>query len=210
MEQGSEDTPVIPGDDKTVPPVVTDTKTEIPTDPAAREARIHELSQENAQRRVRERETSDALTAALAKVKEFEDKDKTETDRLSGSVTELTEAKTTLEQEVGKLRLNNAFLLDNTYTWHDPKAALKLADLSKVKFDDDGNAEGLAEALKALADESPYLLKTAATEEEPEDDDPSKILPTGQTPKSKQVKKGEFDREELARKYPGLRQHAAG
>lgn len=41
-------------------------------------------------------------------------------------------------------------------------AALKLADLSAVKVDEDGNVSGVKEALEALIKSSPYLIEQAA------------------------------------------------
>ena len=45
--------------------------------------------------------------------------------------------------------------------FQDPADALTLADLSTVQVADDGAVTGAAEAVKALADKRPYLLKPA-------------------------------------------------
>lgn len=45
--------------------------------------------------------------------------------------------------------------------FQDPADALTLADLSAVQVDDTGSVVGAAEAVKALADKRPYLLKPA-------------------------------------------------
>jgi hypothetical protein len=70
------------------------------------------------------------------------------------------------QQQVAKLQETNqslalqvAFLGDNTYTWHDPKTALKLVDLAQITIDADGNVTGLKDALKGLATAHPYLIK---------------------------------------------------
>lgn len=60
---------------------------------------------------------------------------------------------------IQQLRLDNAFLASSDITWHNPEDALRLADLSKVKFSEDGKVEGLADALKELAEKRPYLVK---------------------------------------------------
>lgn len=58
------------------------------------------------------------------------------------------------------LRIQNAFLLDNTHDWHNPTAALRLADMSDVEIDDeDGSVSGLKEALAKVAKAHPYLIK---------------------------------------------------
>jgi len=74
---------------------------------------------------------------------------------------DLAEAQKALAQREADLRnamIQNAFVTDNTYTWHDPKAALKLADLSGVTIDGD-KVNGLKEALKAVADAFPFMVK---------------------------------------------------
>ena len=45
--------------------------------------------------------------------------------------------------------------------FQDPADALTLADLAAVQIDDAGTVTGAAEAVKALADKRPYLLKPA-------------------------------------------------
>jgi len=45
--------------------------------------------------------------------------------------------------------------------FQDPADALTLADLTAVQVDDKGAVSGAAEAVKALADKRPYLLKLA-------------------------------------------------
>jgi len=50
-------------------------------------------------------------------------------------------------------------VVDNTYSWHNPAAALKLADLSAVEIAEDGTVKNLKDALKAVADANPWMLK---------------------------------------------------
>jgi hypothetical protein len=81
---------------------------------------------------------------------------------------ELNETKATNQQllnQIKDLRIQNAFVTDNTHDWHDARAALKLADLSGVTIDDEGTVKGLKEALEAVAKSSPYLLKPKAETE---------------------------------------------
>ncbi len=75
----------------------------------------------------------------------------------------LAEAETTISTqsaEIQSLRLENAFLLDNTHNWHDPRLALSLIDTEEIEIEDDGEVVGLKEALSALAKKHPYLVKT--------------------------------------------------
>ena len=64
------------------------------------------------------------------------------------------------DKVIQQLRINNAFLTANDYTWHDPEDAMRLADLSDVEIEEDGTVVGLKEALKALARSKPHLIKT--------------------------------------------------
>lgn len=102
-------------------------------------------------------------TAAELKAKSFEDKDKTELQRATDRSTELETELTALKESVKSLRLGNAFLSANTYTWHDPDLALAQVDKDLLELDDDGtpSKESLKKALKALADKRPYLVKSA-------------------------------------------------
>jgi 3-methyladenine DNA glycosylase AlkC len=78
-------------------------------------------------------------------------------DELKKTNTEVTEERDALKVDNSKLVVENAFLKSNTISWKDPEAALKLADLSDVTFED-GHADGLAAALRKLAKEKPYLV----------------------------------------------------
>lgn len=154
-----------------------------------------QLFKENQRRRHENKKLQKELDDAAARLKEFEDKDKTESERLTGSVEELTTKNEKLEARIGELALQNAFLSDNSYKWRNPKAALRLADLSSVEIDDDGEVTGLSEALKALAESDPYLLAG--------EDDEEKPPPAGQPPRAKGKKSPERDK--LMNKYPALR-----
>lgn len=158
-----------------------------------------QLKRENAKRRLENKDLQGQLDKALADLKAFTDRDKTEIEKATGAVQDLTDQNAKLADKVNKLALENAFLSDNTFKWRNPRAALKLADLSKVEIDDDGTVTGLGEALKALAKSDPYLLA-----EEAGDDDQSGKSPTGQPPKNK-TPRGTPEREKLLAKYPALR-----
>lgn len=153
-------------------------------------------------RKKAEKERDDAL-AEVAQLK----KDGTTDEALKGELTEIKSENTALKSKNADLALENAFLKDNTRTWIDPDAALKLADLSKVEIDDDGKVHGLSSALDRLAANSPYLLKVESNDDDKDDKNP-KPKRTGDQPgkqkqgdeKSKQSKETRYKA-----KYPGLR-----
>lgn len=106
---------------------------------------------------------------AEKKLKEIADKDKSEIERASGKVQELTEQLTQLQQANKELLLQNAFLTSNTYKWKDPEDALYLAQRKGFlddAMDADGKVDGekVRKGLKAFADKHGHLID-ASTEE---------------------------------------------
>ncbi len=141
------------------------------------------------------------LEKAQAKLKEIEDKDKSELERATGRVKELEDSLGKLQGELDDLRLDNAILADSKHNWRDRKAVLRLLDRSGIEFKD-GKPSGLEAALKSLAQESPYLL----AEEKKGPEDPGKGQPsTGKAPASRDGNEPKHTREDLAKRYPGLR-----
>lgn len=86
---------------------------------------------------------------------------------------ELADAQQALEAQKkinSELSLKVAFLEDNSYSWKNPKAALKLADLDGVEVKEDGTVTGLKAALDKLAKSDPYLLNETKSSSEGEGD----------------------------------------
>lgn len=160
-----------------------------------------ELKRENAQRRTNEKLLKKQNDELAAKLKAIEDKDKSDLEKATGGLTEAQAKAEKLEADNKDLLIQNAFLMDNKHTWANPKAALRLADLTDVEIDDDGVVTGLAEALDKLAKSDPYLLKSKKDDDEEDDDD--KGGPTGQ-PVGRKTK-GNPGRDKLLAKYPALR-----
>jgi len=102
--------------------------------------------------------------------------------------------------------LRNEFLSSKEHAWQDPKDAFKLLDLSEVEIDEEGDIEGLDEAIKALAKAKPYLLLKEDADDDSDDedeDDKPRTRKTGQPPRRKK-KATTVDREKLLKKYPAL------
>lgn len=148
----------------------------------------------------RRREAERERDELQRQIEEAKNKDKPEVERLQTENENLKSENETLSTALQEARLQNAFLQDNTYEWHNPGRALKLADLSEVEFDDDGKVHGLKAALDALVKTDPYLVK--AKDDKDEKDPPKK---TGTPPKGKSKKDDPKDRSAMATKYPGLR-----
>lgn len=138
---------------------------------------------------------------AEKKVKEYEDKGKDVATKATERVTELEGEVTTLTNDNRTLKVQNAFLSANSVTWHDPDAALALADLSEV-LDSDGNVDkaALKKALTDLSKAKPFLVKAADDKEKD-----GKNGPSGQPVGSGRTKdKNEPDKASLLKKYPAL------
>jgi chromosome segregation ATPase len=96
---------------------------------------------------------------AERKLTEKERAEMGELDRAKAERDDLKNQLAQAQQTIQSLRLDTAFLKDNTYEWHDSAAALRLADLNGVEYKEDGTVNGLRDALKKLAEANPWLLK---------------------------------------------------
>jgi hypothetical protein len=119
---------------------------------------------------------------------------------------DLKEAQETLAKREADLRaaqIQNAFVTDNTYQWHDPKAALKLADLTGVTIEGE-TVKGLKEALKAVADAFPFMVKPK--EETAGATDTTTAGSTGVTGQGSAASRtGATNLEDLKKRFPAMR-----
>ena len=164
-----------------------------------RNPKLKALSDENAKRRQQLKDAKQREADLAAKLKEYEDKDKSDVDRATGEAAELKKTNEALAGTNRKLALQLAFSLDRKYDWHDGAAALRLLDLDGVEIDEDGEVTGMTEAIKTLATKHPYLVK-------PKDDGGpgSGSTGSGQPPNGRKTKQG-TQREVLEKKYSALR-----
>jgi hypothetical protein len=165
------------------------------------EKKIAALEEEKTRHYRARSEAEKRAEQAEAELKKIADKDKSELERATGRVQELETQNDKLQQQLDDLRLDNAILADSKHNWRDRRAVLRLLDRGEIEFRD-GKPQGLENALKKLAQESPYLL----AEEEKKNEDPGKGQPsTGKAPATRNGNAPSVDRDALARKYPGLR-----
>jgi hypothetical protein len=95
------------------------------------------------------------------------------------------------------------------YQWQDVEAVRTFIDPNKIKLDlDNHQVDGLAEELKRIAKEKPYLLVPKQTQQQQE---PPAGPPSGGQPGG-QVRQRETDKTKLGNKYriPGFASAAAG
>lgn len=143
-------------------------------------------------------------TKAENDLKQLRDKDLPELQKAQRDLTEALDRAVKAETDLKSARLENAFLSHNKYNWHNPKTALKNADLSKVEILDDGSVTGLDAALDALAKSDPYLIKTETKVEEPKGPSGSPGAGQGRQPD------GKPNMDALASRFPALRTRGAG
>ncbi len=157
---------------------------------------------------IRRMKAADQTAAAqAAKLKEYEDKNLSEQEKLKRDAAEAKAEAVQLQKDKEDLTLRLAFLADTTYQWRNPEHALRLVDLSEVE-QKDGKITGLKEAAKKLAEEHKYLLAPKEGEEGdsgeggpgPKPPEGSTVPMTGQRPSSAQA-----SREALAKQFPALR-----
>lgn len=147
------------------------------------------------------------LNAAKGKVTELERAKMDENSRLKAELDDannlLGEAQKALEDRA----IENAFLISNKYTWHNPTTALRLLNRDGLKVADDGSVNGIDAAIESLSKSEPYLIKSE-----------NNGHGTGSGPKGQQGQTGnqpgggggggskdQVDRRKLEAKYPAIR-----
>lgn len=166
------------------------------------DAKIAALTDEKDRHVRRRQEAERERDEARQRLAELEGKDKTDLEKAQSRVTELESENEALHDSLRTTRLENAFLTDNSYEWHNPRRALSLADLSNVEIDEDGTVHGLKDALDALAKSDSYLLKSKSKEEGETEDE--KVSTGGRKQPSKKKKDADADDEALRLKYSAL------
>jgi hypothetical protein len=125
----------------------------------------------------------------------------------------------TLREANSTLRVENSFLLNNKFAWHDPKDVLALVLKDEdVEVDEDGEVQGMAVALKKIAKNKPWLVKAEdkATRDDDDDEDDDdededddrpaarrRQRPSGGAQNGRRGSKG-ADRAKLVQTYPAL------
>lgn len=171
-------------------------------EPSAREKALLEEKARHLKRRRAAEARADELNK---RVLELEAKDTPEAQRVVKELEAVKSENSVLKDQLKQARLDNAFLADNSYEWHNPTRALRLADLADVEIDQDGSVTGLKEALDALAKSDPYLLKTNKDDSKPKKDPAEGKSGTGDSANGDKKKPKGLDKAALEAKYPGLR-----
>lgn len=176
------------------------------------------MSAEAKKRRIRARQDRQRISDLEAenaqlkgKGKKSKDNDDDEDDDKSADSEELTKTKDEnkalkerlLRQEIRQEFVDFVTSPKAKIKFKDPKVAFRLLDLDDVEVDeDDGEVDGLEDAIKDLAKKAPYLLvdKDEDKDEDDEDEDKPRRRKTGQRTGGTR-KKGQPNRDALIKKY---------
>lgn len=183
------------------------------TDP--KDERIRELSAEAKKRRLRARRDRqriadlEAETARLkgkGKSKAKKDEDDEDDESESEETATLKQENEALKERLARQTIRQEFtdLLSKPkqkIKFKDPKIAFKLLDLDDVEVDEDGDVDGLEDAIKELAEEAPYLLAGNDDKDEDDEDEDKPKRRTGQRSGSRNGKSKKPDQAALIAKY---------
>lgn len=163
--------------------------------PDPKDVRIQELSAEAKKKRLRIRKQAERVAELEAenarlkgkgkkKVKDDDEDDADEAEDSEEAKAALEENKT-LKETLRKQTIRTEFtdILSQPkqkIKFKDPKVAFRLLDLEEVDVDEDGDVDGLEDAIKALAKKAPYLLVDDEKDEDDEDDEQPRRRKTGQ------------------------------
>lgn len=161
------------------------------------------------------RSDAEKEAAALKQEKdERERKEKPELENLRKDLQTITTDHEKLQERFTRLALENAFHTASAQakiSWHDPKVALRSADLEDLEIDEKGNVEGIVDVVKTLAKSKKFLVNNGTTEEEEEEDKSSSRRRgasgsgVGSTKTTKGKKNnGQISDDELRKRFPAL------
>lgn len=126
--------------------------------------------------------------SAVVKVKELEDANKSELEKLQGKLTAAEQKAVEAVQNMQKALYKSSFVIEamkpGNVAGDRLEAAYKLLDTSALKITDDGKVEGVTEALKALLEANPFL-KAEEPKPTPQEKPKGTVQPTnpaGATP----------------------------
>jgi hypothetical protein len=151
-------------------------------------------------------QAADRRAATLEQeLKQLRDKDLPEAEKLKRDHEQALADLAAARDQNKQLAIGNTFLLENTYDWHDPKAALGMLDRSRLEVADDGTVSGMKTALKALADANGWMIKPKADPQNPG------AVPVGVPPINGQGAPAVGNsKQELKSRFPGLRSKLGG
>lgn len=176
------------------------------TKPKGKKDKADDEPSEAERLRARMKAADKRAAAAEKALREKNDEGKPELEIAQRRVTELEEKASTQDAQLRELRIQNAFLTNNTVTWHDPSDAIReLSTMDGVEIDDDGKVVGVKDAIKKLASKKPHWVKKDKGDDDDDGND-SSTEASGSKVNGKRRGAGEApNRDALAQQFPALR-----
>lgn len=143
---------------------------------------------------------------AQKELDELKRKERTDLENAQADLAKEVEARTQWETRFRGLAVTNAFLTESQragVVWHDPEVAQSAAALKDLEIDEDGVVAGMADAVKKLAKEKPFLVNGGDQEEK--ERKPKTGSPVGSGGSKGKPANGKLTKEELMAKFPALR-----
>lgn len=164
------------------------------------------LSDEAAQHRNRAKAAEKERDEALAKVREYEDKDKSDLQKAERDRDEAKSKVETLQTENLGLKAEVATLrAASKFRFKDADDAMDLAiRRAGIKGDEDDLEDLITEALEKLSKDKPYLLEDASDGDDGDDGDGEEQPPSGRSTNGKKGSKTKLTDEKLFAKFPAL------
>ena len=110
------------------------------------------------------------------------------------------------------LAVTNAFNIASQQAkivWEDPEVALAAGKFGELEIDDDGNVDGMLDAVKELAKKKKFLVATKSDSESDEESEGEKLVESGSKVGSRRKAGGNgkktYTKEELQKRFPALR-----
>lgn len=145
-----------------------------------------------------------AKAAAETKLKEIERKDQSELEKAQSDLADIKKAHEQAMADLNEKALENEFLANNKFTWHDAKDALRLLDMDGVEVKD-GNVTGLADAINKLAKAKPHLLKSEKDDSGNGDGSNGSSGASGSATNGKRKGEGKDDKVNYSGRFPALK-----
>ena len=121
------------------------------------ESYVKELRGEAAQYRVERNELRKQVETLTSQIREKEDSEKTDAERMATKLADLERSLADKEREMAEATVKNAVLNEaSKMNLVDPDAAYQLVDLNLI----DENPKSVGKALEVLIKDKPYLLKS--------------------------------------------------
>lgn len=165
------------------------------------------VSREEYERLKARMQASDKNNADLQKkVKEFEDKERTDLEKATNDLQSVTAERDTLAATNKGLQFDLAFALNTKHSWQDPSIVMDLVRKAEgITMEEDGTITGMTEALDKIAKDKPFLLKTTDGNDGGDDNGKGQQNPSGTSTGSGKKPDGKgLDENALRKKYPAL------